>query len=179
MQQVTGEAMTILAKSLDSSTGPGAEAITGVHNRFPAAEFESNGPPHAAGSILAGISPYGKGADIAAIAKALASSAPGSAFARRLIESAAENYIGKVFDTECGEIEVVAHYVSRLTLADKLAQLEAACVLRPDAFGGWLEEATGVGYFIRKVQPATLYAYRTTPGCSATALYARKGLGAA
>ncbi|HEL3212637.1 TPA: hypothetical protein UME35_001002 [Stenotrophomonas maltophilia] len=33
MQQMTGRAMTTLAKSLDSSTGPGAEAITGVHNR--------------------------------------------------------------------------------------------------------------------------------------------------
>lgn len=32
MQQMTGKAMTTLAKSLDSSTGPGAEAITGVHN---------------------------------------------------------------------------------------------------------------------------------------------------
>lgn len=32
MQQMTGQAMTTLAKSLDSSTGPGAEAITGVHN---------------------------------------------------------------------------------------------------------------------------------------------------
>lgn len=33
MQQMTGNAMTTLAKSLDSSTGPGAEAITGVRNR--------------------------------------------------------------------------------------------------------------------------------------------------
>ncbi len=33
MQQMTGKAMTTLAKSLDSSTGPGAEAITGAHNR--------------------------------------------------------------------------------------------------------------------------------------------------
>lgn len=32
MQQMTGKAMNTLAKSLDSSTGPGAEAITGVHN---------------------------------------------------------------------------------------------------------------------------------------------------
>lgn len=32
MQQMTGQALTTLAKSLDSSTGPGAEAITGVHN---------------------------------------------------------------------------------------------------------------------------------------------------
>ncbi|MCF3502444.1 hypothetical protein WAC51_15795 [Stenotrophomonas geniculata] len=29
MQQMTGQAMTTLAKSLDSSTGPGAEATTG------------------------------------------------------------------------------------------------------------------------------------------------------
>lgn len=32
MQQMTGQAMTTLAKSLDSSTGPGAEAITGVRD---------------------------------------------------------------------------------------------------------------------------------------------------
>lgn len=32
MQQMTGQAMTTFAKSLGSSTGPGAEAITGVHN---------------------------------------------------------------------------------------------------------------------------------------------------
>ncbi|MCF3530855.1 hypothetical protein GUR46_18445 [Stenotrophomonas maltophilia] len=32
MQQMIGQAITTLAKSLDSSTGPGAEAITGVHN---------------------------------------------------------------------------------------------------------------------------------------------------
>ncbi|MBD3683007.1 hypothetical protein H3005_14150 [Stenotrophomonas sp. Br8] len=32
MQQMTGKAMTTLAKSLDSSTEPGAEAITGVQN---------------------------------------------------------------------------------------------------------------------------------------------------
>lgn len=39
--------------------------------RFLAAEFESAGLPHTAGSILAGISPYGKGAYIAAVAAAL------------------------------------------------------------------------------------------------------------
>ncbi|ECH9271454.1 hypothetical protein AAP84_23900 [Salmonella enterica subsp. enterica] len=39
--------------------------------QFLAAEFESAGLPHAAGSILAGISPFGKGAYIAAIAAAL------------------------------------------------------------------------------------------------------------
>lgn len=40
--------------------------------RFLAAEFESAGLPHVAGSILAGISPYGNGAYIAAVAAALA-----------------------------------------------------------------------------------------------------------
>lgn len=40
MQQMTGQAMTTLAKSLDSSTGPGAEAITGVHNCVNAAAAE-------------------------------------------------------------------------------------------------------------------------------------------
>lgn len=43
MQQMTGQAMTTLAKSLDSSTGPGAEAITGVHNCVnAAADGETN-----------------------------------------------------------------------------------------------------------------------------------------
>ncbi|HFF6005566.1 TPA: hypothetical protein ACGCG5_001573 [Stenotrophomonas maltophilia] len=40
--------------------------------RFLAAEFESAGLPHAAGSILAGISLFGQGAYIAAVAAALA-----------------------------------------------------------------------------------------------------------
>lgn len=142
--------------------------------RFLAAEFECAGLPHVAGGILAGTSPFGQGAYIAAVAAALAASAPGSAFARRLIESGAEIYIGEVFDTERGSVEVVARYVSGLTPADKLAQLEAACALQVDAFGWWLEDATGVGYFSRKMQPAALYAYRTTPGYTATALYARK-----
>nr|WP_313311335.1 hypothetical protein [Stenotrophomonas geniculata] len=44
--------------------------------QFLAAEFESAGLPHAAGSILAGISPFGKGAYIAAVAAALSASAP-------------------------------------------------------------------------------------------------------
>ncbi|HHA2440142.1 TPA: hypothetical protein ACOECF_000239 [Stenotrophomonas maltophilia] len=39
--------------------------------RFLAAEFENAGLPHTAGSILAGISPFGKGAYIAAVAAAL------------------------------------------------------------------------------------------------------------
>lgn len=147
--------------------------------RFLAAEFESAGLPHAAGSILAGISPYGQGAYIAAVAAALTAAAPGSAFARRLIESGAENYIGEVFDTERGEIEVIARYVSGLTPADKLARLEAALALQVDPFGWWLEDATGTGYFSRKMQPAALYAYRTTLGYSATALFTRKGLEAA
>lgn len=43
MQQMTGQAMTTLAKSLDSSTGPGAEAIMGVHNCVnAAADGETN-----------------------------------------------------------------------------------------------------------------------------------------
>ncbi|MBD3683008.1 hypothetical protein H3005_14155 [Stenotrophomonas sp. Br8] len=44
--------------------------------RFLAAEFESAGLPHTAGSILAGISPFGKGAYIAAVAAALKASTP-------------------------------------------------------------------------------------------------------
>ncbi|EKT4078567.1 hypothetical protein QEG16_001007 [Stenotrophomonas maltophilia] len=141
--------------------------------RFLAAEFESAGLPHTAGSILAGVSAFGKGAYIAALASALAATGSGSAFARRLIDSGAENYIGEVFDTERGDIEVIARYVSGLTPADKLAQLEAACALRAGVFGWWMEDANGVGYFSRKMQPAALHAYRTTPGYSATALYAR------
>lgn len=63
--------------------------------------------------------------------------------------------------------------------ADRLAQLEAACALQADPFGWWMEGADGVGYFSRRMQPAALYAYRTMPGYSATALFARKGLEAA
>lgn len=39
-------------------------------------------------------------------------------------------------------------------------------------FGWWLQDANGVGYFSRKMQPAALYAHRTTPGYSATPLHA-------
>lgn len=42
MQQMTGQAMTTLAKSLDSSTGPGAEAITGVRNRVNAGSCDES-----------------------------------------------------------------------------------------------------------------------------------------
>ena len=48
MQQMTGQAMTTLAKSLDSSTGPGAEAITGVHNCVNAA---TNGDTDASATV--------------------------------------------------------------------------------------------------------------------------------
>ncbi|MNV31461.1 hypothetical protein D3C71_1227720 [compost metagenome] len=41
-----------------------------------------------------------------------------------------------------------------------------------EPFGWWLEDANGVGYFSRKMQPAALYAHRTTPGYSATPLHA-------
>ncbi|MCF3530853.1 hypothetical protein GUR46_18435 [Stenotrophomonas maltophilia] len=41
--------------------------------RFLAAEFENAGLPHVAGDILAGTSPFGRGAYIAAVAAALAS----------------------------------------------------------------------------------------------------------
>lgn len=40
--------------------------------RLLAAEFESSGLPHVAGDILAGTSPFGQGAYIAAVAAALA-----------------------------------------------------------------------------------------------------------
>lgn len=40
--------------------------------RFLAAEFESSGLPHVAADILAGTSPFGQGAYIAAVAAALA-----------------------------------------------------------------------------------------------------------
>lgn len=40
--------------------------------RFLAAEFESAGLPHLAGAILAGVSPFGQGAYIAAVAAAMA-----------------------------------------------------------------------------------------------------------
>lgn len=49
----------------------------------------------------------------------------GATFARQLIDSGAENYIGEVFATERGDIEVIARYVHGKTPADKLAELEA------------------------------------------------------
>lgn len=57
----------------------------------------------------------------------------GSAFARQLIDSGADNYIGEVFDTERGDIEVVARYVNGKTPADKLAEMIAAPAARSDA----------------------------------------------
>jgi hypothetical protein len=57
----------------------------------------------------------------------------GATFARQLIDSGAENYIGEVFDTERGDIEVVARYVHGKTPADKLAELEASQVAQSDA----------------------------------------------
>ena len=60
-----------------------------------------------------------------------------------------------------------------------LCAWEAACALQADPFGWWMEDANGVGFFSRRTQPAALYAYRTTPGYSATALFAREGLEAA
>jgi len=52
--------------------------------QFLAAEFESAGLPHVAGGILAGISPFGKGAYIAAVAAALCASTPPLATGERV-----------------------------------------------------------------------------------------------
>lgn len=57
--------------------------------------------------------------------EALAARQPAAAFARQLIDSGAENYIGEVFDTERGDIEVTARYVTGKTPGQKLAELEA------------------------------------------------------
>ena len=58
--------------------------------------------------------------------------AAGAIFARQLIDSGAENYIGQVFDTERGDVEVTARYTSGKTPAQKLAELEATTV-QPDS----------------------------------------------
>ncbi len=89
---------------------------------------------------------------------------------------------------QAGEVHGDAHVVvlremrARLTGAGspaRTAALDAAIAAlaarQPGAqvpFGWWLEDANGVGYFSRKMQPAALYAHRTTPGYSATPLHA-------
>lgn len=49
----------------------------------------------------------------------------GAVFVHQLIDSGAENYIGQVFGTERGDVEVIARYVSGKTPQQKLAELEA------------------------------------------------------
>ena len=66
---------------------------------------------------------------------------------------------GHIKDAECG-INVLA---AALAARQPGAQVP---------FGWWLEDANGVGYFSRKMQPAALYAHHTTPGYSATPLHA-------
>lgn len=61
-----------------------------------------------------------------------ATTAAGATFARQLIDSGAENYIGEVFDTERGDIEVTARYTLGKTPAEKLADLKAAISAAPD-----------------------------------------------
>ncbi len=68
---------------------------------------------------------------------------PGAAFARQLIDARAENYIGEVFDTERGDIEVTARYVTGKTPADKLAELEARPPAAPGIDTGKLRELAG------------------------------------
>lgn len=203
--------------------------------RFLAAEFESAGLPHAAGSILAGISPYGKGAYIAAVAAALAArqsvgepvcgtcrgeicpDAPTGTTCDCALRYVAERPTGYA---ECpvtglpfyGNMEhpkrgLIAMYGGPLDVysAPELQDndgelrcerydLDADCWVeggeplgyfyqeqQPDdsrqpvgqeLFGWWLQDDNGVGYFSRTMQPAALYAHRTTPGYSATPLYA-------
>jgi hypothetical protein len=80
-------------------------------------------------------------------------SAPNAAatFARQLIDSGAENYIGQAFDTECGDIEVTARYTLGKTPAEKLADLEAnITAAQADTKDAeryrWLTEVQGLRY---------------------------------
>lgn len=49
---------------------------------------------------------------------------PGELFARELVSSDALNFIGAVYETDKGDVEVLARYVDGKTPADKLAELE-------------------------------------------------------
>lgn len=74
-----------------------------------------------------------------------------AAFARQLIDSGADNYIGQAFDTECGDIEVTARYTFGKTPAEKLAELEASITAaQADTKDAeryrWLTEAQGLRY---------------------------------
>lgn len=66
--------------------------------------------------------------------------------------------------------------VGRATLIRCAAELEAALAARQpvgqEPFGWWMQDANGVGYFTRTMQPAALFAYNSTPGYSATPLHA-------
>lgn len=49
---------------------------------------------------------------------------PGELFARELVSSDAPNFIGAVYETDKGDVEVLARYINGKTPADKLAELE-------------------------------------------------------
>ena len=152
--------------------------------RFLAAEFESAGLPHAAGSILAGVSPFGKGAYIAAVAAALSSRhSPGgqdelSAQVVWMLPDDAR-LVGVIADNiERGKLDHPGFY-RNTQLAEVLrrvlyAGLAAHQPVGQEPFGWWLQDDNGVGYFSRTMQTAALYAHRTTPGYSATPLYAAR-----
>lgn len=53
---------------------------------------------------------------------------PGELFARELVGSGAHNFIGAVYETDKGDVEVLARYVDGKTPADKLAELEQQLV---------------------------------------------------
>ena len=53
-----------------------------IARRFLAGEYDSAGLPHVAASILAGVSPLGKGVYVAAVAAALAADCPACARAK-------------------------------------------------------------------------------------------------
>ncbi|HDS1362912.1 TPA: hypothetical protein ACG46E_000934 [Stenotrophomonas maltophilia] len=152
--------------------------------QFLAAEFESAGLPHVAGGILAGISPFGKGVYIAAVAAALsARHSPGgqdelSAQAGWMLPDDAR-LVGVIADNiERGKLDHPGFY-RNTQLAEALrrvlsAGLAARQPIGQEPFGWWLQDDNGVGYFSRTMQPAALFAHRTTPSYSATPLYAAR-----
>lgn len=85
-------------------------------------------PYHHSSTICAAQRPNGPVGEACTVPvfAAPAAQGAGATFARQLVDSGAENYIGEVFATERGGIEVTARYVHGKTPADKLAELEAS-----------------------------------------------------
>ena len=86
----------------------------------------------------------------------------------------AQSYRGGniITDRDPDHPDVYAYPNAQLTWQCWKAALAARQPGAQVPFGWWLEDANGVGYFSRRMQPAALYAHRTTPGYSATPLHA-------